>query len=362
MTTQNELHPRLSINVGPLNGIGSLCLHAARDLKHFNALYKSGTTPEVEWDLRQVESGRMSMAGLTAFLSIADRMRKFSGQAQDTLVQYKPRVFAFWDDIRFLKIAREFDLLRWVPEHIVGGYGALSGSTNPNSMILAFREPDMVPLWEEREKWKCWKDSTRQQLTCDLLAKCGLIFDVDQKSWLSEKRFVEQVSTTVSELILNAHYWGRAAAFVGLQRSTVGVSVAVCDVGRGFLATLSEQCEKEGLPRPQSHVEAIVLGSFLNHQEYGLRLAIHEVIDRRGWVTVSSYDSEIRWGQSLWGRANQIIGDDIRNWDSISTIVNELGSYVDRTPQNMEARRQGYWRRFPDGLRGVRIAFELPNS
>lgn len=362
MATQIESHPRLSINVGPLNGIGSLCLHTARDLKQFSTLYRSGTTPEVEWDLRQVESGRMSMAGLTAFLSIADRMRQFSGHAQDARVQYKPRVFAFWDDIRFLQITRELDLLRWIPQHIVGGYGSLSGSTNPNSMILAFREPDEVPLWEERDEWIDWKDATRQRLTCDLLARCGLIFDVDRKSRLSEKRFVEQVSTTVSELILNAHYWGRAAAFVGLQRSTVGVSVAVCDVGRGFFATLAEQCEREGLPRPQSHAEAIVLGSFLNHQEYGLRLAIQEVIDRGGWVTVSSYDSEVRWGYSLWTRANQIVGDDIRNHENLTSIINELGSHVDRTPQGAEARRQGYWRTFLDGLRGVRIAFELPNS
>jgi hypothetical protein len=361
VTTAIEVNPRLSINVGPLNGLGSLCLHTAGELKKFSDLYLTGNTPLVEWDLRQVEPGRMSMAGLTAFLSIADRMRQFSGHAHDARVQFKPRVFAFWHDVRFLQIARDLDLVRWTPENIVGGYGSFVGTTNPNSLILAFREPDQVPLWEQRQAWARWKDDTRQTLTCELLARCGQIFDIGHQPKSSEKQFVAQVSRTAAELVLNAHYWGRAAAFVGLQRSTAGVTVAVCDTGRGFLASLSERAERDGFPVPSDHVEAIVVGSLLNSQEYGLRQAIDQVVDRGGWVTISSYDSEVRWGQSLWPRVNQLAGPSIRDKRDLRSLVNEMGHHQPRTPQNLEERRRGYWRKFSDGLRGVRIAFELPS-
>lgn len=297
MTDSTKSPSNLTINVGPLNGLGSFCFHVAKDLKKFNDLYRSGFVPNIEWDLRQVEARKMSMASLTAFLAIADRMRQVTGHSQGARVLYMPRVFRFWDDIQFLELIDELDLFQFIPHNIVNGYWSITEGTNPNSKILSFPKPENIPAWENHSTWTKWKDRTRQLLTKEFLSRCGQVFEIEKSESISEKQLHTQISNTAAELVLNAHYWGNAGSFVGLQRSTVGISVAVCDVGRGFLASLLGQTEREKIPSPKSHLEAIFLGSFLNNKEYGLRLAIQEVLDRGGWVTIASYDAEIRWSK-----------------------------------------------------------------
>lgn len=357
MTFHGRSEDVLSINVGPLNGLGSLCLHVAPQLQQYNRSLRKGLCPEVEWDLRQVSAGEMNMASLTAFLAVAERMRRFSGHATTARVDFKPRVFAFWKDIHFLQIARELDLLRWTPENIVGGFGELVGMTNPNTMILSFPEASDAPSWDESNEWQNWKDSNRQQLTNELLARCGAIFDPPGNSRGTVSSMVEPISRTVAELALNARYWGKSAAFVGLQRSTAGISVAVCDVGQGFLSTINEQVERKGLAQPKTHLEALLLGCFLNQKDFGLRPAIDRIVKKGGWVTVSSFDTEIRWSGELWGRAVLLTEDPISD---PAQLAQRLGGKVTQTPSSQTERSKGYWRTYPEGLRGVRIAFELP--
>jgi hypothetical protein len=363
-----ESQHRLSINVGPLNGLGSLCLHTARQLKRFSRMYLSGNTPQVEWDLRQLEPRHINMSALTGFLAIAARMREVARHRQFARIQFNPRVFAFWDDIRFLQVVRDLDLFDWVPANIVGGYGAFAGRTNPNTRVLAFPKSAEVPSEslestpEEDVERNQWKDYTREQLTCELLVRCGAIFQVDHRASPTDKRFVAQIAKSAAELILNSHYWGRAAAFVGLQRSTVGVTVTVCDVGYGFLATLRKQRSRKQIPIPTNHIEALVLGSFLNREVYGLRAIIDEVIARGGWVSLSSYDAEIRWGEGTWLAAKRFIGSTLTDHSALLALIDQLGGVSTRVPGDAQRRRSGYLRTFADGLRGVRIAFELPLS
>lgn len=80
-----------------------------------------GRPPRVAWDLRNVAPGHMSIAGLTAFLAVAYRMRQMTSAPQTTLVTWNPRVFAFWDDISLFRLSSEFDLLRWPDALLAGG-------------------------------------------------------------------------------------------------------------------------------------------------------------------------------------------------------------------------------------------------
>ncbi len=360
LSNQADRPLRLSINVGPLNGLGSLVHHASRELSTYTQLYLRGSHPEVEWDLRQVESGHMSMAALAAFLAIADRLRQFSGHSHEAKVLHKPRVFAFWDDVRFFRIAKEFDLLRWSPENIVGGYGDFLGHTFGGSKILDFPKPTRIPNWDEGSTRTAWKNESRERLTNDLLARCGSVFDPRRRLEGRKKELPGCVAKTTAELVLNSHSWGDSSAFVGLQRSPVGITVAACDSGRGLRTTLAQQAGRISFPRFRDHLEAIILASFLRMQEYGLFKVIQDVVDLDGWVLVSSYDAEIVWGRELWNRAVELVNGDILQHKDIATLVAALGGPVSRTPQNRAERRKGYLRRFRHGLRGTRMSFELP--
>jgi hypothetical protein len=250
--------------------------------------------------------------------------------------------------------------LKWIPENIVGGFSEWAGSTNPNTMILSFPEATDAPPWDETGEWQSWKDQNRQNLTMSLLAKCGAIFDQPGSSRRAEARMVEPIARTVAELVLNAQFWGQSSAFVGLQRSNSGrISVSVCDVGQGFLTTMTEQSQRKKLTPPKTHFEAMLLGCFHNREDFGLRSAIDRIVRSRGWVTVSSYDTEIHWSGEFWQRAVTLTE---QNDSNPSILAKQLGGRVDKSPSTATERMNGYWRKYATGLRGVRIAFELPQS
>ena len=110
LPTQTEM----PINVGPLNGLASLVYHLAPALAEVSREFSRGRQPDVIWDLRNAIPGHQSMATLTAFLSIAHRLRQFTGHAHRVLLHWNPKVLSFWSDIRFLELSKKYDLFLWL--------------------------------------------------------------------------------------------------------------------------------------------------------------------------------------------------------------------------------------------------------
>jgi len=289
--------PDLNINVGSLRDLDSLRIATAPQLRKFSGFYQRGIRPRVAWDLRGVEPGKMNLAALTAFLSVAERMRAFSDQPQVGWVGFKPRVFGFWHDIAFLQWIRVLDLIRWQPPDIVGGYGQYVSQTNPNTKILRFACPDPLPVFRDESEFEGWKNDQRERHVEALRSPCGAVFyRVGDRGGATRSVF-ENVVYAVAELITNSHYWGRAPAYIGLQRSTAGISVAACDTGHGFVSALSRKRLLFGRgPAVDRHVDALIVGSLINSELYGLRRAIQSVVDSRGWVTVASFDAVVTGG------------------------------------------------------------------
>lgn len=348
---------KLPINVGPLNGLGSFCLYTARALKEFSDLYMEGEHPEVEWDLRHVEPTHMSMAGLTAFLATAHRLRQFTGNAQLARVIWNPEVFAFWDDISLFQISQQYDLLKW-PEGIIGGYSP--GQTNPNTELLAVPYVNVPDRDVDLEYWKAWKDSVRQKFKDDLLLRCGRLFHQNHRRSEFPQELRDNIAVACAELVVNSLLWGRSTAFVGLQRSGKGITVAVCDSGVGFITSMQEQSKLRSL-RSKDHAEALAIGAVINRREYGLRRVINTVIKNGGWVIMSSFDAEIHWKDSFWEKAKMGAGRVEDTSLNRNGLMNAMGSPLRGKP-TFDDRENGYCRVWDYGLRGTRITFEIPLS
>jgi hypothetical protein len=340
MTTSERQH--FNINVGPLTGLASLSRHAARPLRRFSQLFVEGLAPEVQWDLTNVEPRRMSMAGLTAFLALAHRVRQFTGKPSLARIRWDPGVFAFWKDISLLKIVQRHDLLEWVPHNILGGYE--SGKTNPNTQILCIpHQPHDLPFSGELN---VWKDVQRQSFKENLELWCGHLFRPKRDVVAFERRLGDQVALTTAELVVNSLLWGRAPAFVGLQRTSHGITVSVCDCGFGLLKTLGDKGNwPEGCP-VRTNLDAVVAASLMNVRQWGLRRAIDIVTENSGWVIVASFDSHVRWHSRSWQIAKSRL---VMRHERLASI-REVTPFLPDADHNVD----------PIGLRGVRITFEIP--
>jgi hypothetical protein len=121
------------INVGPLNSFASLGFHISDGLAEFNENFIRGKQTKIIWNLNKLEPLNINMSTLTAFLSVAYRLRKFSNQPQEMVMDWKPPVLAFLTDISFFKIAQQLELFTW-DIRLIGGFQ--SGKTNPNTEVF----------------------------------------------------------------------------------------------------------------------------------------------------------------------------------------------------------------------------------
>lgn len=347
---------RFAINVGPLTSVSSLASRVGDRLQEFGRLYRSGVLPEVEWDLREVVSGRMNMAALTSLLALIDRMYRFLQRPQTAHLKYDPDVFAFWNDISFVELAEKCGGIQWNPDVV---RSCRRGGTNPNTKLfvvpLMHRAPDKADL----EQWKNWKDALRREVKDRLLLRCGPLLESDQPGQIRE--VLSLAAIAAAELVVNALLWGRATAFVGLQRSGAGITISVCDAGSGLLTSLTEKrstAEGEHLPLFKTDVDAILVASLMNVRAYGLRRAITSVVENGGWVLVSSGTSEVQWRERSWVRAidlAQTVGGKLREFpDSWNILEKRLrGTPASHYPE-------GYYYKADGSLRGSRISFEIP--
>lgn len=242
------------VPVGSLSGVPAIHSSMSRRLLDYSEHYRNGRRPIVVLDLSNVQPKKMSMAAITAFLSISDRLRDFTDAPIRVHVLWNPEVFSFWDDIGVFKISDERSLFAW-KDGIVGGY--ISGKGNPNTQILCF--PNNLPPEQafHADDIKHWKDSIRIDVKEKLLMQCGALFKSPKHGPPISIQLRDQVAVTCAELVVNAHLWGKSAAFVGLQRSKKGITVAVCDSGIGFYRSLFDKYESNKRAKPNSHLEAL---------------------------------------------------------------------------------------------------------
>lgn len=336
------------INVGPLNSFASLGFHVGDGLTMFNDNFIHGKESRIIWNFNKLEQYSINMATLTAFLSVAYRLRKFSNQPQKMAIDWKPPVLAFLTDVSFFNIAQQLDLFTW-DDRLIGGFN--TGKTNPNTEIFIFENLSIVEK-DFLEEWKKWKDENRQDLHYYISSKCERIFNPENQSYLFSQKLVDTISSTTTELALNSVMHGRESAFIGAQRSSERITVSVCDCGVGFINSLRKL--NNNLDSSISHIQGILIGSIINKKDYGLLEAIQSVINYGGWVIISSFDCEICFRQSLWSKVKGLSIDEIIN----SKIEDILGVQVKKI--TIEDKEKGYWRQLYKSLRGTRITFEIP--
>ena len=345
----------LKVNVGPLWSFASLAFHTGGRIRQLTQEYLRGSQKDILWDLRNVEPKRMRMSALTAFLSLAWMVRNLTGRPQRVLVEWKPEVLGFWNDIDLFRISDDLDLFVW-PEGIRGGF--LSDRTNPNTKILlfAYRAPDAI----DSKQLGDWKKSARQSLKDEFLKRCVSVFEERRKRpQIFTPTVRDSVAFTTAELVLNSLLHGRDFAFVGLQRTARGVTVAACDSGKGFKQSLNANYHLSGEVKVKRDIDAVLFGSLMNIYEVGLRSAIDEVVRSSGWVVIASGSAEISWSLSLYRNAISMLSETtVRSPVDMPKAEELIGQPVAHSI-HPEERKMGFSRIISAGLPGSRVAFEI---
>ncbi len=347
--------PVFVLHVGSLSSISTLHKAIAERLIEYNHSYLAGHRPNIRFDLTGIQPKRISMAALTALLATMDRFREFSDTPADMDIRWNPEVFGFLDDIGFFELGRERDLFQ-LDNRILGGY--TTNTTNPNTQLLfsAFTDDWSADPDQQAKQ----KDTIRNQIKETLLMLCGGVFRPRRGSRAIPNTLRDQILVTSAELVVNAHLWGRANAFLGLQRTSRGITVCVCDSGEGFLNSLRKKRKERLIVHPSDHLESLALGSVMNDKDFGLRRAIDMVTRFGGRVEISSYSGEIVWKSELW-----------RYWLEVATSPPVTSHTLEEkfsrmweefsAQTNASTRRQyGHCRNWPTPLRGSRVTFELP--
>lgn len=347
----------INIDVGTLSSLSTLHRALAPTLQDYNARFRSGERPTVIFDLRNVQPGRISMAAMTALLSVADRLRPYSGDSAKLHLNWNPNIFGFWHDIGFFRLAAERDLFEF-PDELMGGFSA--GRTNPNTQLLFF-ENRISPDTVTRQNLPEIKDGVRQEVKEALLMMCGALFRSSRHGETLSIELRDQIAVTSAELVVNAQLWGSSNAYVGLQRSPRGITVCVCDSGIGFYSSLYRNTPKKPPnTRLGGHLDALLLGCVLNNEDFGLRRAIDMVTRFNGWVSTSSYSAEILWRSTLWKEWLAAYGACCSAGRGIEEASHDFLNQYRYKRSGFDSASHGYCKQWELPLRGSRISFEIP--
>jgi hypothetical protein len=348
--------PTLNIDPGALRGIGSLNFFVGPALKKFTRAVLAQKTPDVSWDLSGLSAQGTNLAALTALLAISHRLRLFSSKPQHLIFQWKPALFTFLDDIGFFKIGREANLFTY-DIHVVGGYSRRL--TNPNTKLHFFQiEP--CPGYEPDNELRAWKAIKRYEYKIRLETAAAGLFRERHGQYPFTRQLRETVFVTTAELIVNSLLHGSSPAFVGMQRSTIGISVSVCDAGHGLLNSLKAQHLDKMIDVPNRNaINSILLASTVNLKEHGLKMAIDEIIRNGGWVRVATDNAEIRWAAPNWLPIRREFEQS--HWIQTAQTTFDLDSLGPSNSKSWTTETKKFgWRIYSSPIRGTRIAFEIP--
>lgn len=363
----------LLINVGSLSSFNNFRFNitsAFQDLN--NSIHNGRPSMEVIWDLRSVEAKKMKLNVLTSFLAIARNLRKYLGYAPRTITTWDPYILQFWKDISFLSVADKNDLFKW-DDGMIGGMTGYE--FNPFNKITYFEDAydkdftDILSL----EEWKGYK---REEISRLLLTKFENIINNPLFDYNYNSRLRTVLSDTCSELIVNCLLHGKEIAFIGMQRTKAGVSICISDGGVGFLEGLNNNqiwTRRVGLAKS---VDAILNASLIKLCEFesindlnysnqreprhiGLLSAINDVLRNGGYVTIHSFDGEIRWELPVWNRS--LINFDKDNFKNELQTTEKILGPEPEFPISLEEYYRGYYRSFKTDLKGSYISFEIPS-
>ena len=154
---------------------------------------------------------------------------------------------------------------------------------------------------------------------------------------------------------MNSLLHGNEVAFVGVQRSSKGITTAICDSGIGFPKSMQRNFTWLRDKNLLEHSKALILASLMSKNKIGLYRAIDDVLLTNGYVVMSSFNAEIRWENSLWEKAKDLkIEQDGQIFD-LQKLGKPLIGYRD-----IQEIYQGYYKEYDSFLVGSRISFEIP--
>jgi hypothetical protein len=345
----------ISVNVGSLTTFNNLAFNLSRQLRQIRNSYMHGETPTFYFDFTNIKENNIGIPALTALLAIGKKYRDFIGYPIPVKMKWNPNVLSFLTDVEFFLLSKKFDIFEF-PDEIMGGFR--SNRINPDTKVLYYG--DIMPANNfQKENLGTEKAKLKQKIIGNLKVRCSsILYDLDAQ-------LENTLINTTLELIVNSLMHGEDIAFVGLQRTSKSITISVCDTGIGFKKSLIRLYGYSHFDS-MSHSQAILIGSLVQRDLHGLRLAISEVLDFKpfeinntnvGWVNISSYDSEIRWQKKVWGNA-------IEHFEKLKLEkeLPDLKAIFHNSPKEYlkpEEVEEGYYKEFDHFLIGTRIAFEI---
>jgi len=348
----------LRVDPGGLRGLGSINFFIGPALARFSSGYAKKKRPHVIWELGGLPPRGVSLAALVSFLAVSHRIRQFSDGPQTLEFQWQPTLFTFLYDIGFFRIGRELDLFTY-DQDVLGGFELRA--TNPNTGLCVFPfEPP--PVYGNKGELDRWKGTKRFEFKNRLEFIAGTIFRERRGQKPFTRNLRETVLETAAELVVNSLLHGKTTAFVGVQRSHVGISIAVCDAGYGLLHSLHEQHgEKIAIDSSRASLNAILIASIIRQKELGLLQTIEEVTLNKGWVRIATENAEVRWVAANWRPFREVL--DNEHWLSYVQRDFPIKGLGILSKKNWTAEAEQYGTRtYSSPVRGTRVSFEVPIS
>jgi len=346
-----------TINPGPLSSFSSLTTNIGPQLEILRNDYSQGKTPHIVLDISHLSYGNISISALAALLSICNRLSHFFGKPVYAEIPMNSNVQSYLMQVEFFKIAAKLKILQW---DILKLATFMPPVINPATKILYFADVSTSRLNHNADTIIRAKALLKQKIGPNLSLRCADIFRNFDPALLYT------VENTALEMITNCLIHARDIAFVGIQRSSKRITVSVCDSGIGFKRSLPISYPDSPTFRAATTMQAIVLGSIIQNQEHGLRLAIGHVLNyedddldnvNEGWVVVSSYDGEVRWQKENWKKVIEYYKThDV--FITLPPVPKILGPENNRSVDYKEIEK-GYWRTYQSSLVGTRISFEI---
>lgn len=345
------------ITIGPATSINSLVYHLGTQFLQIRNDYIHGRRPEFSFDFSDMKGRSISLPALASLLSVGKKLKDFIGYPIPVQMKWDPQVIAILQDSHFIPIAKKLNIFSF--SDVFEGTIRLNNEfLNPNTRLLYFGDikpisnipPDQIGIEKAIHK---------QKIISNLRVRCANIF----KGF--DDNLENTLYNTLLELIVNSLMHGQEFAFVALQRTSKSITISVSDSGIGFKRSLFQTFNNPHF-KEITDAQAIFIGSLIQKDIHGLRLAIEEVLNydnesiddtNEGWVTISSYDAEIRWQKKNWRKAITYFDQlDLKNQAPSLTKVfgAPLEKIVDR--QTLE---EGYYRIYNHFLIGTRISFEI---
>jgi hypothetical protein len=317
-----------------------------------------GKRPAFCFNFSELRSHSISLPALSSLLSVGKKLSEFVGYPIPVTITWDPNVLGFLHDTHFITIAKKLKIFSFEGE--IDGWKNFTGENllNPNTRILYFN--DIKPIRDiSPDRIGIEKAIHKQKLINNLKIRCSAIFNG------FDDGLENTLYNTTLELVVNSLMHAEETAFIALQRTKKSITIAVCDAGIGFRRSLHQTFKTDNF-QALTDGEALFIGSLIQKDAHGLRLAISEVLNydsldiaqlNEGWVTLSSFGAEIRWQKKTWGRALEYF--ETIDLKTSKPDLNKIFGKPITTLVDREKIETGYHRIYNHFLVGTRISFEI---